>query len=715
MFFLKAKNKSVAPTNLQAKPSQPTTSQRQVVNSRLKSKLSILPRQGLEQNPEAEIERNPLKGSTTYSNIEVTNTLKKVHLLEDWFNNTQRNLVDFLAPGRLVINQNFIKIEDLYYGYLTISNLPREVGPGWLKPLLTLNVPHEVDIFVESEDTRLAIARLQKDKKNLYSTILQDKNKGRITLTEVEIALQDLEKLLTRLESGLDKLVNLTMQVTTWAETRRQLREQMDELNAAINRCGVESRNMSFRQQYALRTVLPDGQHLARRSKLADATTMAFSFPFLSNSLNMEGGVLWGINQDENSPVFVNLWNRDYLLNANAAILGTPGSGKSFFLKLQAMRLMAHGIKFKCVDPENEYERLAHEFGGRSVNISASRPIGFNLLELPSDAKGQFVIASDLDREASEPLAEKIISIKPYLEMMLLGTRRGGDHNTGFDSRQDALLEKALFDAYDSCGITRSAISNGLNALEINRATEEYADLLARHGGFEGNHRLNVNFSKPRIPTLADLHSSLLNLSDSSGMAENLDRFVRGAYAGFFSTRPSIFQSGDYLTVFKMREVPKEMEALVMAMIMMHSWNEAIRTREPSQFACDELWSLMSTVAGGNFVSTFARRSRKWGLSLVTATQQVSDFLNSPQGRNVLACSATLWIGKLLISREELMAAFSIDEYKADLIKQLQTGQSLLRCGDTWTRLQVIHSQAEYQIAETNPHTGVITPLRRGQ
>jgi hypothetical protein len=471
---------------------------------------------------------------------------------------------------------------------------------------------------------------------------------------------------------------------------------------------------MSFRQQYALRTLLPDGQPLARRSKLADATTMAFSFPFLSNSLNMEGGILWGINLDENSPVFVNLWNRDYLPNANIAILGTPGSGKSFFLKMQAMRLLAHGIKFKCIDPENEYDRLAQEFGGRSVSISASRPVGFNLLELPSDPKGNLVIAGELAGEASEPLAEKIISIKPYLEMMLLGTRRGADPNMGFDPRQDALLEKALFDAYERCGITRLAISNGLNALEINRATQAYADRLAVSGGVEVNRELSSGFSKPRIPTLADLHDSLLKLNDSSGLAENLDRFVTGAYAGFFSNRPSIFQSGDYLTVFKMREVPKEMEALVMAMIMMHCWNEAIRTREPSQFACDELWSLMSTVAGGNFVSTFARRSRKWGLSLATATQQVSDFLNSPQGRNVLACSATLWIGKLLISREELIAAFGIDEYKADLIRQLQTGQSLLKCGDSWTHLQVIHSPAEYRIAETNPHAGLVTPYQSG-
>ncbi|HEX2916238.1 MAG TPA: DUF87 domain-containing protein [Chloroflexia bacterium] len=642
-----------------------------------------------------------------------TKTGQSTRRIEKWLAGSHRNAADFLSPGQLAVEQNLVRVGEIYYAHRCVYNLPRKVEPGWLKPLLTLNIPHEIDFFVETEDNRIGITRLQKHKKNLYSTVLQDTHKGRLTVSEVEVALKDLDDLIIRLQSGLDRLARLSILVTTWATSRRQLREQLTELSAVVTRCGVESRSMSFRQLPGYRTLLPDGQNLTRAAKLTDATTLAFSFPFLSSSLNMEGGVLWGINLDENSPVFVNPWNRDYLPNPNIAVLGTPGCGKSFFLKMLAIRLLSHGVKFKCIDPENEYGRLAEECGGRSVSISASRPVGFNLLELPADAEGHLLFDSKTEGESSEPLSEKIISIKPFLEMMLLGTRRGADPGICFDPRQDALVEKALFETYENCGITREAIARGLNARELNRATEAYAGLIAGSGGVARNRELAQNFDRPRIPTLADLRDSLADLREPYGLAENLERFVSGAYAGFFSPKPSVFRDDDYLTVFKIREVSREMEPLVIALVMIECWNQAVRKREPLQFACDELWSLLATVAGGSFVATFARRSRKHGLSLVVATQQVADFIGSEHGRAVLACCATKWIGKQQGSREELMAALEMDQPKIDFVRQAATGQALLKCNDRWTRLQVCYSPLEYAIAETNPRAGMLA-VRQG-
>lgn len=137
-----------------------------------------------------------------------------------------------------------------------------------------------------------------------------------------------------------------------------------------------------------------------------------------------------------------------------------------------------------------------------------------------------------------------------------------------------------------------------------------------------GNNPQTVrDFTGPRIPGLVDLRDTLLELGDQHGLAGGLERYIGGTFAGFFTGRPTIVTNRDYLTVFKIREVSRELQPLGIAMVIDWCWSLAVRERVPRQFVCDELWSLSCSVAGGELVEKFARRNRKLGLSLVVATQ----------------------------------------------------------------------------------------------
>jgi type IV secretory pathway VirB4 component len=201
------------------------------------------------------------------------------------------------------------------------------------------------------------------------------------------------------------------------------------------------------------------------------------------------------------------------------------------------------------------------------------------------------------------------------------------------------------------------------------------------------------------------LRDTLIDLGDHHGLAGGLERYISGSYAGFFSNRPSLVTSKDYLTVFKIREVPRELQPLVIAMVMDFCWSLAVRERVPRQFVCDELWSLISSVAGGELVEKFARRSRKLGLSLVVATQQVEDLLNSPQGRAVLSNCDTKWVGQQEADhRKILRESLALTEAQIGFVTNTAgPGQALLKCGRRWVLLSVEHSELEYQLSETNP------------
>jgi type IV secretory pathway VirB4 component len=615
-----------------------------------------------------------------------------------------RDLPDLLAPQVVRFRPAHLEINELLVTHLYFSNLPRRVVPGWLDGLLGANLPFEVDFFLEPQDNRTAIGRLQKRRKDLYSSTITDKEKGRLTSPEVEVALEDINLLTEKLESGVDKLLNLDVLVTVWADTPTELKERIQLVTQAITRCGADSRKLHLEQRKGFASLLPDGRNYVHKPKKIDATTAAFTFPFASTDLAMEHGILLGVNMLEYSPVIVNLLERRYLSNPNVCVVGKSGCGKSFFVKMLLMRLLLTGYRIFVIDPENEYDRLAKEAGGKIIYLSPNHAFAFNPFELPATADGQIWTGKLSGQEASDPLTEKAGMLVALLTMMITGSSRGDTSGgEGLDRQARDLLDKAIFETYRRCRITRDAVLSGkLSATTLAANTNAYADLLLSAGR---NREASRSFQKARIPTLADLQDTLIDLGDSYGLAGGLERYISGSFASFLSNRPTGLSHEDYLTVFKIREVSKELQPIVMFLAMDWCWSLAVRYRQPMLFALDELWTLISSILGGSLVEQFARRSRKLGLSLVVATQQVEDLLASPQGRAIFGNCDTKWIGQQEGQhRQILKEALGLTEAQIDfVVRTAVAGQALFKCGSRAVPLSVVHSELEYRLAQTNP------------
>src|SRR3990167_8164585 len=113
-----------------------------------------------------------------------------------------------------------------------------------------------------------------------------------------------------------------------------------------------------------------------------DTTSLSMTFPFSTSSLTRNEGILYGISQHEGSLI---IFNRFSLENASSVILGKSGGGKSFLVKLEALRLLLMGIDVIIIDPENEYKKLAESFGGEFVEFSSSSKYKINPFELTED------------------------------------------------------------------------------------------------------------------------------------------------------------------------------------------------------------------------------------------------------------------------------------------------------------------------------------------
>src|SRR3989339_129133 len=93
----------------------------------------------------------------------------------------------------------------------------------------------------------------------------------------------------------------------------------------------------------------------------------------------MDHGVMYGINQHNRSLV---IFDRFEMENANTVVFAKAGAGKSYFVKLEAVRSLMLGTQIIIVDPEKEYQDLCEAVGGTYISFSQDKGHKMNPFEL---------------------------------------------------------------------------------------------------------------------------------------------------------------------------------------------------------------------------------------------------------------------------------------------------------------------------------------------
>lgn len=64
-------------------------------------------------------------------------------------------------------------------------------------------------------------------------------------------------------------------------------------------------------------------------------------------------------------------------------VFAKSGSGKSFAVKLEVLRMLMMGIDVIVIDPENEYRPLVDTVGGSYLDVSLNSNERINPFDLP--------------------------------------------------------------------------------------------------------------------------------------------------------------------------------------------------------------------------------------------------------------------------------------------------------------------------------------------
>lgn len=571
-------------------------------------------------------------------------------------------LRDIIAPSSLEIQSGYFRLGTRYGRTLYVYGYPRQIYTGWLSSIINVDEVIDVSMFVYPVESQVVLDNLRKKVGQLEASMTLNAEHGKVRDPGLEAAIQDAEELRDQLQVGAERFFRYGLYITVYGGSLDELNFVQHKIETILGQQLVLSKVASSQQEQGLNSTIPQMTDQLQIRRNMNTGAVSTSFPFTSADLTQNNGILYGINMHNNGLV---IFDRFSLENANMVVFAKSGAGKSFTVKLEALRTMMMGADILIIDPENEYQRLSDAVGGSYIRLSLNSDVRINPFDLPR------VIDSD---EADDALRANLVTLHGLLRLMLGGASAqiqaaGGQVMPALSPAEEADLDQALIDTYARAGITSDPLTHN---------------------------------SVP--PTIADLYETLLHMGGSGPqLAQRLRKYTSGTFAGIFSQQSNI-DINNTMVVFNIRDLEDELRPVAMYIVLSHIWNRIRTEQKKRMLIVDEAWQLMKYDDSANFMFSLAKRARKYYLGLTTITQDVEDFMGSKMGRAIVANSSMQLLLKQSTSAVDVLSdVFKLTEEERKRLANFPVGQGLFFAGQNHVHLQIVPSETEQSLITTNP------------
>ncbi|MBX4187234.1 MAG: conjugal transfer protein TraC, partial [Candidatus Doudnabacteria bacterium] len=244
-------------------------------------------------------------------------------------------LRDLIAPSAFRVTQNSVEVSGKLARSFFVLTYPRFLSVDWLAPIISLDVPMDMSMFIYPMDTEEIMKKLRNKVGQVESNMRMGQEKGNVRDPMMETALQDIEGLRDRLQQGTEKYFRFSVYFTIYANEQKELDQATATLESILGSKLIVTKPAVLQMEQGFNSTLPLGN-----DELAIATNMnteplSTTFPFVSSELTSNDGILYGINRHNNGLI---LFDRFQMENANSVVFAKSGSGKSYAVKLEILR-----------------------------------------------------------------------------------------------------------------------------------------------------------------------------------------------------------------------------------------------------------------------------------------------------------------------------------------------------------------------------------------
>lgn len=556
------------------------------------------------------------------------------------------SLPDIIAPSSVEVDFNYIRVGERFYKTFFVVGYPRYVSPNWLSPVIDFGHSLNISMFIYPTNSPDILSDLRRKTAEMEATISSQIDQGLVVDARVQAALEDAQSLTQELAKGIERFFQMSLYITLYSDSLAELEQASKRLESTLSSLLILPKTSTLQMEEGFKSTIPMGTDNLFITRNMDTTSLASTFPFTSATLTQDKGIMYGLNQQNGSLI---IFDRFSLENANEVVFGKSGSGKSFLIKLEAMRQLMFGTEIIIIDPEGEYESIAKTFGGEYVSFTPSSPIKIN----PFDLSGMYV-------EGENELGLKILSLHGLLRIVM------GE----LDATHDAILDRALVETYRQKGITTDP------------ATQ-----------------------KKEPPLMEDLYKVLLGMEDQNAneLALRLEKFIKGSLSGLFNQQ-SNFDISNPFTVFSVKALEDQLRPIAMHIVLDFVWTKVRKSLKKRLLILDEAWYLMKYEDSASFVYGIAKRARKYYLALTTATQDVGDFLSTDYGKAVLSNSSIQILLKQSPTEIDTVSKiFNLSKGEREMLLSVGVGEGLFFAGQSHVVVKVVAAPFEKELATSNP------------
>ncbi len=557
-------------------------------------------------------------------------------------------VADIIAPAALDINFDYLRIGDRFCKTIFVYGYPRYIYTNWLSPVINFDATFDISMFIYPVESRKVMENLRKRVAQMESSIAIDQERGQVRDPGMEAALEDAEEIRDKLQRGEERFFQFALYFTFYAESKEELDNLSKKIESMLAAKLVYTKPTLLQVEQGFNSTLPINNDEVFITRNMDTSSLSTTFPFTSSELTTNEGILYGINRHNNTLIIFDRFN---LENANEVVFAKAGAGKSYAVKLEALRYMMIGTDVIVIDPEEEYKMLCEAVGGSYLNVSLNSNKRINPFDLPK--------VVDVEEESGGNALRSNIIILLGLMNLMLGR---------LTPEEDALMDKALMETYSLKDITEDPKTWGNPA-----------------------------------PTMEDLYKVLQNMEGAESLAQRLEKYVIGTASGIFN-KPTNIDLDNQFIVFSIRDLEDQLRPIAMYIIIDYIWNRIKSELKRRILVIDEAWHLMQYEDSARFVFGLAKRARKYYLGLTTITQDVDDFLGSKWGKAIVTNSSIqLLLKQSPAAIDYITDVFKLTEGEKYLLLECEVGDGIFFAGMNHVAIHIMASYAEDQLITTNP------------
>ena len=555
-------------------------------------------------------------------------------------------ILDIVAPQAMEVDFDYVKINGVFFRTLFIAGYPRFVAPGWLEPIINFDSSLDISFYLYPVEGKTVLDDLRRKIAEMEAEISTDLERGKIVDPSTQAKLEDARTLQEQLVKGAERFFEFSFYVTIPAPTLEELNQLTRQVESTFGSLLIVAKHATLDQEAGFLSSAPFGVDRLAITRNMDTTSLATTFPLTSAELSSDTGVLYGTNSENESFI---IFDRFSLENANMTIFATSGAGKSYFVKLEALRSLMLGTEVIVIDPEAEYKALADAAGGEFISFSFSSPSKINPFDL-----------SQIYEEGENQLGLKILSLHSLFKVIM----------GAVTPSQEALLDRALVATYRAKGITQDP------------ATQ-----------------------RKEPPLMEDLYKTLIGMetAEALDLAARIEKFVRGSFVGIFDKQTNVNIKNPF-TVFSVKDLQDVLRPIAMFVILDYIWTRVRKDLKRRLLVVDEAWHMMRYPDSAQFLWSVVKRSRKYFLGLTTITQDVEDFLAQDIGKAIVTNSSMqLLLKQSPAAIDKIAEVFYLSQGEKQLLLAANIGEGIFFAGPHHAPIRVVASEEEHRLITTNP------------